>query len=136
MRHTLYQVEECEVLEKEIYDSILEDLAEEIRNTSDLLTVQAHPYETFITSSGKIDNRKKYFSIKFVILTYNIGALRFSQIMTDIFQRMSNWIERQENIYFMISDMKSITSGDTPRIEIEIKFDDMIDISKRLLIKG
>ena len=124
------------MIEKEVYDSILEDLAEEIQGTSDLLTVQAYPYETFITSSGKIDNRKKYFSIKFIVLTYSIGALRFSQIMTDIFQRMSSWIEKQEYIYFLISDMKSVSSGDTPRIEIEIKFDNMIDISKRLLIKG
>lgn len=124
------------MIDKEVYDAILEDLAEEIKGTSDLLSVQAHPYETFITSSGKIDNRKKYFSIKFIVLTYSIGALRFSQIMTDIFQRMSNWIEKQEDIYFIISDMRSVSSGDTPRIEIEIKFDNMIDISKRLLIKG
>lgn len=124
------------MIESKDYEKILEDLADEIRGTSDLLSVQAHPYDAFVTSEGKMDNRKKFFSIKFTMLTYNVSAYRFTQIMVDVFQRINNWIGKQDNVYFFINDVRSVSSGDNPRLEIEIKFDNMIDISKRLLIKG
>lgn len=122
------------MIEKEYYEEILLSLKDVISNTSDLLSIEADDYSTFITSNGKMDSRKKSFSVRFVLVTHNIQAIRLSEIMRDTFERILEWMNSFEDIYFTIHEFKSI-GGQSPRLEFDVYFDNLVDISKRMLIK-
>ena len=121
------------MLSKEKYEQILKGLEDKLDDTSDLLSVEAYPYEEFITSNGKLDSRKKYFSIKFVMLYHNVRAERFAEVASELFFKMSEWMKEFKDVYFM-NEIKSI-NGENLRLEVEIKFDDLSSITKRILTR-
>lgn len=121
------------MLSKEKYEQILNGLEDKLSNSSDLLSVEAYPYEEFITSNGKLDSRKKYFSIKFVMLYHNVRAERFAEVASELFFKMSEWMREFDDIYFM-NEIKSI-NGENSRLEVEIKFDNLSSVTKRILTR-
>lgn len=121
------------MLDKEKYEQVLKSLEDKLDSTSDLLSVEAYPYEEFITSNGKLDSRKKYFSIRFVMLYHNVRAERFAEVASKLFFKMSEWMREFDDVYFM-KEIKSI-NGENSRLEIDIKFDNLSSITKRILTK-
>lgn len=121
------------MLDKEKYEQVLKSLEDKLDSTSDLLSVEAYPYEEFITSNGKLDSRKKYFSIRFVMLYHNVRAERFAEVASELFFKMSEWMESYDDVYF-IHNMKN-TSREESSLKIIIWFNDVKSISKKLLNK-
>jgi hypothetical protein len=122
------------MISKEKYEEVLASLSEKMQDCSDAVAITALPYEDFLTSKGDINMKKNGFSVKIEVSYFNIRARRFVKIMTDTFSRLDTWMDDFEDIHFYSSKSQPI-SGTTARFEFEVKFDDVTDAAKRLLMK-
>lgn len=121
------------MLSKEKYDQVLDKLEEFLKDSSDLVSVEAYPYGDFITSSGKIDSRKGSFFVRFNLLQYNVGAEKFTFVLAQMTKTIYSWMNHFPDIYWTYN-FKSV-NGENSRIEIDIKFNDLKSVTKKILTK-
>ena len=122
------------MIAKEKYEEVLASLSDKMQDCSDAVSITVLPYEASLTSKGDINLKKNGCSVKIEVSYYNIRARRFVKIMTDTFSRIDAWMSDFEDIHFYSSKSQPI-SGTTARFEFEVKFDDITESAKRLLMK-
>lgn len=121
------------MISEEKFDLIIKDLEEKFLDTSDLISIETEPYSEFITSEGKMDNRKKYFYIVFTMINYNLRATRFAEVASELFFKLNEWMSGHSDVYFF-HDVK-VVSREDQSLKVVIYFNDIKSITKRILSK-
>lgn len=123
------------MLTEEKYNLIIKDLAEHLKDCSDVVNAKIIPYESYFTKTNKWDSRKKGFKTHIMIGLYNLSGERAVKIMADTFTRLTTWTkEWEKEIFFSDYHMESVGGGNA-RLDIEIYFDDLTESAKKLLLR-
>lgn len=123
------------MLTEEKYNEIISNLALHLNDCSDVVNANLIPYDSYFTSTGKWDSRKKGFKTHVTIGLYNLSGERAVKIIADTFTKLDVWLkEWNKSIFFSDYTIVNVAAGN-PRLEFQLYFDDLTTSAKKLLLR-